>query len=352
MIPFGLTPSGEPAQLFVLQDRDGAEIALTDYGATLVRWRAPDRRGQLDDVVLGFNRVEAYAAHTAYFGAIVGRYGNRIAHGRFTLDGRTHELATNNAPAGIPCHLHGGRAGFDRKIWASEFRPHPTQPAVTFRLRSPDGDEGYPGNLDVTVTYTLVGAGELQIDYLARSDRATPVNLTNHVYFNLAGEQTESILGHVVTLQASSYLPVDAGMIPTGEVAPVGNTPFDFRAPCRIGERIEHPNEQLRLAAGYDHNFILDPRTDPLAPAGLVFEPQSGRLLEFRTTEPGVQFYTGNFINGSEVGKSGHAYGRRSGFCLETQHFPDSPNQPSFPSTILRPGQTWTSRTVYRLSTR
>lgn len=352
MIAFGQTPGGEPAHLFLLQGHDGTEIALTDYGAAIVRWRAANRRGQFEDVVLGFNRVEDYVAHTAYFGAVVGRYGNRIARGRFTLDEKEYVLATNNTPGGIPCHLHGGRTGFDRRIWAAEFRAHPTQPSVTFRLRSADGDEGYPGNLDVAVTYTLSAAGELQIDYRARTDLPTPVNLTNHVYFNLAGDTPGNVLGHVVTLGASHYLPVDAGMIPTGTIAPVENTPFDFRSPCRIGDRIDHPNEQLRLASGYDHTFVLDPRPDPRTPAGLVFEPLSGRLLEFWTTEPGVQLYTGNFLSGADIGKGGHAYGRRSGFCLETQHFPDSPNQRAFPSTILRPGQERTSRTVFRLSTR
>lgn len=353
MIPFGKAPGGEDTHCFTLQAGPGSRVDLSDYGATLVRWFAPDRRGNSEDVVLGFDSVAGYVDHRSYFGATVGRYGNRIAQGRFSLDGKIHVLATNNHPGGMPCHLHGGRAGFDKRLWAAD--PHVVggRPAMRFRLRSPDGDEGYPGNLDVSVTYSLGGDSDLRIDYEAATDRATPINLTNHSYFNLAGEGHESVLGHIATVQASQYLPVNAGMIPTGELASVDHTPFDFRAPARIGDRIEHPNEQLRRGGGYDHTFVLQEHTTPEpALAATVFEPLSGRLLEVFTTEPGVQFYTGNFLDGTSVGKGGRPYPRRSGFCLETQHFPDSPNQPGFPSVILRPGMTFRSSTIYQLGSR
>lgn len=353
MIPFGTTRDGEETHRFTLQGGPGSRVELSDYGATLVRWFAPDRRGRSEDVVLGFDSVAGYVGHHSYFGATVGRYGNRIAQGRFSLDGKVHVLAANNQPGGIPCHLHGGRSGFDKRLWAADEQTVDGRPAVRFRLRSPEGDEGYPGTLDVDVTYSIGNDGALRIDYEATTDRATLINLTNHSYFNLAGEGHESVLGHIVTIQASRYLPVSAGMIPTGKRAPVDDTPFDFRAPARIGDRIEHRNEQLRLSEGYDHTFVLEPRpTSEPTLAATVYEPISGRLLEVFTTEPGVQFYTGNFLDGTSVGKSGRPYPRRSGFCLETQHFPDSPHQPAFPSTILRPGMMFRSTTIYRLGIR
>lgn len=352
---FGTTPDGRETRLHRLENARGLRAEITDYGGTLVRLFAPDRNGRLADVVLGFDRVEDYVASSSFFGCIVGRFANRIAHGRFSLDGHSYRLATNNSPGGLPCHLHGGVRGFDRAVWRAESLPTAAGPALRLHYRSAEGEEGYPGNLDVSVTYTL-SEHALRLDYVATTDRATPVNLTNHTFFNLAGEGAGSVLDHVLTLPARSYTPVNAGLIPTGEIAAVAGTPFDFTAPHAIGERIDAPHEQLRLAGGYDHNFVIDrtgdspaPRSSPgLVPAATVWEPSSGRVLEVLTTEPGVQFYTGNFLDGSFAGKRGHVYQHRHGFCLETQHFPDSPNQPAFPSTIVRPGIDYRSQTVFR----
>jgi len=352
---FGQTPDGRTAQLFTLDNGRGFRADISNLGATIVRILAPDRAGRAADVVLGFNYAAGYAAHTSYFGCVIGRVGNRIAGGRFILDGREHRLATNNAPAGRPCCLHGGRVGFDRALWSAETGGTPAGPTVRLQHRSPDGDEGFPGNLDVTVIYTATADHALRIDYEARTDRPTPVALTNHVYFNLAGEGSGDVLGHVARFHASRFTPVDAGLIPLGRLAPVAGTPLDFTTPAPIGRRIDDAHEQLRFGIGYDHNLVIDhPAWPPAAPtlAGEVYDPGSGRVLETLTTEPGMQFYTGNFLDGSLVGKSGRAYGRRHGFCLETQHFPDSVNQPAFPSVILRPGATLRSTTVYRFSTR
>lgn len=349
MKPFGKTPEGRDTHLFTLRNQGGLTVDITDFGATVVRVFAPDRHGQMSDIVLGFDSVEGYARpKTPYFGATIGRCGNRIAHGRFTLDGKTYQLATNNAPGGIPCHLHGGNVGFNRRLWTAD----PLDPA-TLRLHyfSPDGEEGYPGNVDVTVVFTLTDANELRIEYTANTDKPTLVNLTNHSYFNLAGEGARTVLGHALTINGSRFTPVDAGLIPTGEIAPVAGSPLDFRAPHTIGDRIDRPNEQLRFAGGYDHCFVLDGGGGELAVAAVVLEPLSGRELEVLTTEPGVQFYSGNFLDGTLLGKNGHAYERRSGFCLETEHFPDAPNHPNFPSIVLRPGETYRSTTVYRFRT-
>jgi len=352
---FGQTPDGRAASLYALQNRRGFRAEIADYGGLVVRLLAPDRRGELSDVVLGFETVAEYAAQSPYFGCIVGRVGNRIAGARFPLDGREYALAANNAPGGIPCNLHGGRVGFDKAIWRAEPFQAAVGPALRLTHRSPDGDEGFPGTLDVTVTYTVTDDNALCIDYEASTDRATPVNLTNHSYFDLAGEGAGSILGHVLHLNASRYTPVNAGLIPLGHLAPVAGTPLDFTAPHPIGERIDEPHEQLQLGRGYDHNFVIDrgsaPPGEPVL-AATVFEATSGRVLETLTTEPGVQLYTGNFLTGAFAAKRGHVYGHRHGFCLETQHFPDSPNQPAFPSVILRPGATLRSTTIYRFSTR
>ena len=350
--PFGNLPDGRPAQLHTLENASGFHADITDYGGTVVRLCTPDRHGDLADVVLGFDSVEDYAAHSPYFGCIIGRFGNRIADGKFSLEGRRYQLAPNNSPGGIPCHLHGGLKGFDKVLWRAE-RAHPADgPALRLHYFSPDGEEGYPGNLHVTVTYTVTHDNALRIEYAATTDRATPVNLTNHSYFNLAGEGSGQVLPHVLTLNAREYTPVNAGLIPVGTIAPVADTPFDFTAPHTIGERIALPNEQLRFAGGYDHNFVLQRGADGLVTAATVLEPKSGRILEVLTTEPGVQFYSGNFLDGTFGGKNGHVYPRRAGFCLETQHFPDSPNQPSFPSTILQPGVALRSTTLYRFSAR
>lgn len=353
MKAFGTTPDGRTTHLYSLRAHGGFGAEISDFGGTVVRLFAPDRHGTFEDVVLGFDSVEVYARPTGpYFGATIGRFGNRIAHGRFTLDGKTYALPTNNAPGGIPCHLHGGVQGFNRVLWSAEMADTSAGPSLRLQYRSRDGEEGYPGNVDATVVFSVVEENALQIDYTATTDQPTLVNLTNHSYFNLGGAGARSVLGHVLTLNADRYTPVDAGLIPTGELASVVDSPFDFRSPHTIGERIEKPNEQLRFGAGYDHNFVLNGGGGSLALAATVLEPQSGRELEVLTTEPGVQLYTGNYLDGSLLGKNGHTYPRRSGFCLETQHFPDAPNHPAFPSTVLRPGQTYRSTTVYRFKTR
>lgn len=348
MIPFGRTSAGREARLFSLRNANGLRAEISDYGGTVVRLFVPDREGRFADVVLGFDRVEDYIAHSPYFGCLIGRCGNRIAHGTFRLEGRLYHLPANNSPGGIPCHLHGGEKGFDKVIWQAEPFTREGHAALRLHYDSADGEQGYPGNLAVTVIYTLRADDTLQIDYTATTDRPTPVNLTNHAYFNLAGEASDSVLGHVLTIRARGYTPVNAGLIPLGHVAPVAGTPFDFTAPHKIGERIELPNEQLRFAGGYDHNFALDRSDDSLLLAASAYEPQSGRALEVHTTEPGLQFYSGNFLNGSFAGKNGHVYQKRAGFCLESQHFPDAPNQPAFASVILHPGQTLRSTTEYR----
>jgi aldose 1-epimerase len=349
---FGKLSDGREAHLYTLRNAAGLRVDITNYGGTIVRLFTPDRHGAFADVVLGFERVEDYVAHSPYFGCIVGRFGNRIADGKFSLQNKTYALAKNNAPNGFPCHLHGGEKGFDKVLWRAQPDTQADAPSLRLNYCSPDMEEGYPGNLDVTVTYTLSADNSLRIDYSATTDRATPVNLTNHAYFNLAGEGMGDVLGHVLTINAHGYTPVNAGLIPLGHVAPVADTPLDFSTPNKIGQRIELPNEQLRFAGGYDHNYVVDRSDDSLVLAATVLEPLSGRALEVHTTEPGVQFYSGNFLTGSFAGKKGHVYQRRHGFCLETQHYPDSPNQPSFPPVILQPGGTLASTTIYRFDVR
>jgi aldose 1-epimerase len=347
---FGTLPDGRPVHLYTLENQSGFKVVISDFGGIVVRLYAPDRQGKAGDVALGFNTLEEYLTKSPYFGCIIGRFGNRIAKGKFSLDGREYTLATNNEPGGIPCHLHGGVKGFDKVLWKAEYAVREARPALRLTYVSPDGEEGYPGNLTVEVVYSLTNDNGLRIDYTATTDRATPVNLTNHSYFNLQGEGSGSILGHELTVQASRFTPVDAGLIPTGELAPVTDTPFDFREPRTIGERIGASDEQLRLGLGYDHNFVVEGKAGELRPAAKVRDPMSGRIMEVLTTEPGIQFYSGNFLDGSAVGKSGVPYAYRTGFALETQHFPDSVNQPTFPNTILRPGETYRSTTVYRFS--
>lgn len=349
---FGKLPDGRAAHLHVLTSPSGFRAEISDYGATVVRLFAPDRRGEFADVVLGFDSVEDYVAHSPYFGGIIGRVGNRIAHGAFTLDGHTYQLAKNNTPGGRPCHLHGGVRGYDKVLWDAARSDGAEGAALTLRYLSVDGEEGYPGNLEVTVVYTVTANHSLRIDYTATTDRPTPVNLTNHSYFNLAGEGCGSILGHELTIAATHFTPVDAGLIPTGEIAPVAGTPLDFTEPRAIGGRIDQPEDQLRFGGGYDHNFVLAPRARATPTlAARLSERASGRVLEVHTTEPGLQFYSGNFLAGAFAAKQGHVYHHRDGLCLETQHFPDSPNQPAFPPVILRPGATLRSTTIYRFST-
>jgi aldose 1-epimerase len=352
VVPFGTTKDGRGVQLYTLANANGMKVDVTNYGAIIVRILAPDRTGRLDDVVLGFNTLDAYIKDTPYFGAIVGRYGNRIAKGRFTLDGKTYVLAINNHPGGIPCSLHGGLVGFDKVVWEATPLLGENTAGIRLHYTSADGEEGYPGKLDVTVHYWLTNANELKIEYSAKTDKATPINLTQHSYFNLRGEGTGDILGHVVTIHASRYTPVDRGLIPTGELAPVAGTPLDFRSAHAVGERIGAADPQLALAGGYDHNWIIDRKGGGLEFAASVYEPVSGRNLEVWTTQPGVQFYTGNSLDGTLVGKRGALYPARSGLCFETQHFPDSPNHPNFPSAILRSGEKYETATVFRFSAR
>lgn len=342
---FGVLPSGKQVRVFTLRNAQGIELRAIEYGGIVVSLRTPDRTGKRADIVLGFNDLNGYLAGSPYFGAITGRYANRIANGRFTLDGKTYQLAVNNGPNA----LHGGLKGFDKVVWRGERGVSERGVQVVFRYTSPDGEEGYPGTLNATVTYTLTDSNQLVVDYEATTDKPTPINLTQHSYFNLAGEGSGDILGHVLTINADRFVPVDSTLIPTGEVAPVAGTPFDFRTPTAIGARIDQSHPQLTRGRGYDHTFVLTRRGGDtgLAQAAHVIEPRSGRTMSAATTEPGVQFYTGNFLDGTLTGKSGLVYQQRYGFCLETHHFPDSPNKPQFPSTILRPGDTFRSRTVF-----
>lgn len=341
--PFGTLSDGTAIERFRLR-AGGLELDAIGYGAIITSLRTPDRDGRLDDVVLGFDTLDDYVARSPYFGAVIGRVGNRIARGRFDLDGRTVQLVTND---GVN-HLHGGERGFDRVAWRAAPEPDAESATVRFTRVSPDGEEGYPGALDASVSYALSGEGELTVDYVATTDRATVVNLTQHSYFDLSGGRAGDVGGHMLTINAEQVTPVDAGLIPTGELMPVAQTPFDFRRPTAIGARIGASHEQLRVAGGYDHNFVLRPDdVGPLRLAARVEEPITGRTLEVRTTEPGLQFYSGNFLDGTLRGKAGRTYGHRAGFCLETQHFPDSPNHPRFPSVVLRPGATFRSRTVF-----
>ncbi len=350
--PFGTTRNGAPVRLYTLENANGFRVEISDFGGTVVRVIAPDRQGRGADVVLGFASVERYETDSPYFGGIIGRFGNRIADGQFMLDGAIIKLPCNNTPNGIPCHLHGGVVGFDKVMWSATAKMTAEGPSLRLTYGSSHGEEGFPGNLGVTVTYTVTAENALRIEYHATTDRPTPVNLTNHSYFNLRGEGNGTILEHQLTLNAPGYTPVNAGLIPTGAVAAVSDTPFDFISSHAIGERIDASDEQLRQAGGYDHNWVLAREHAGLTWAARVFEPESGRMLDVFTTEPGIQFYSGNFLNGSLAGKEGHLYPWRGGLCLETQHFPDAPNQPHFPSAILRPGQEYRSSTEYRFGVR
>jgi aldose 1-epimerase len=342
--PFGQLPDGRGVEQFTLVNVHGVEARVMTYGAIITVLRVPDRAGRLEDVVFGFDDLAGYLHDPPYFGAVVGRYANRIARGEFTLDGVTYHLARNNGPNS----LHGGLRGFDKVLWTGEPFRTDSGAGVALRYTSRDGEEGYPGTLAVRVAYTLTADDRLVVDYEAATDRATPVNLSQHTYFNLHGAGRGDILDHLLTLDASAFTPVDSTLIPTGEIAPVAGTPFDFRTATAIGARIAAANEQLRFGQGYDHNWVLDRAGGAgLVHAARLADPVSGRTLDVSTTEPGIQFYSGNFLDGSITGKGGQLYRRRTALCLETQHFPDSPNHPSFPSTILRPGVTARSRTVF-----
>ncbi len=337
--------NGKSIDLYVLKNDNGMKVAITNYGGRIVSWLAPGRDGEFDDIVLGFDNIKQYfTAKEKYFGALIGRYGNRIEGGEFTLDGATYNLEKNNAPNS----LHGGPGGFHNVVW--DARQLDDQ-HLHLEYHSKDGEEGFPGNLKVQVLYILNDKNELTIDYTATTDEATPVNLTNHAFFNLAGAASGTINNHELMINAEEYTPVDSTLIPTGEIAAVKGTPFDFTEPTAIGERVEADNMQLKYGKGYDHNFVLD-KEDPgtLTLAARVHEPESGRVMEVITTEPGIQFYGGNFMDGSDTGKEGKAYEFRTAFCLETQHFPNSPNESGFPSTILQPDEIYHSMSIYRLS--
>ena len=344
---FGKMPDGREVRAYHLRNATGMSAKIITYGAIVVSLEAPDQDGQTDDIVLGYDNLADYLKETPYFGAIVGRYGNRIGKGKFTLDGVTYTLATNDGEN----HLHGGLKGFDKVVWDDEPVWRPDGVGVKLTYLSADGEEGYPGNLQATVIYVLTNDNELRIEYEATTDKATPVNLTHHGYFNLTGARRD-ILGHELMLNADKFTPVDAGLIPTGHRVDVTDTPMDFRKATPIGARIEDDYEQLKFGGGYDHNWVLDKNGKIMTLAARVYEPTTGRVMEVRTTEPGIQFYAGNFLDGTLTGKGGIVYQHRYGFCLETQHFPDSPNKPGFPSTILRPGSTYETTTVYRFSTK
>lgn len=342
------TTFGPGIDLYTLKNKKGMEVAITNYGGVVVSLKVPDNKGRSGDVVLGFDDGAGYLNHNTNFGALIGRYGNRIAHGRFTLNGVTYTLARNNGEN----HLHGGIKGFNKVIWQAKDVSGKDGQALQLTYLSKDGEEGYPGNLSVTVVYTLTAKNELKIAYTATTDKDTIVNLTNHSYFNLAGEGEGNILDHRITFKADRFTPVDGGLIPTGELRSVKGTPFDFSKSTAIGARINQDDEQLKIGRGYDHNFVLNSGGGKLALAAIVEEPKSGRVMEVWTTEPGIQFYTGNFLDGSLRGKGGKAYQQRYALCLETQHFPDSPNKPSFPSVVLKPGGRYTTITVYKFSAR
>jgi aldose 1-epimerase len=346
--PFGHAPDGSAVERFTFSNVEGIELRVVTYGGIIVSLRTPDRDGHLDDIVLGHEDVDGYVRSASYFGALIGRYGNRIARGRFTLDGVEYQLVQNDGKN----HLHGGTRGFDKVVWTAEPFAENGARGLRLRYRSGDGEQGYPGSMAAQVRYTLTDQNELIIDYEATSTRPTPVNLTQHTYWNLAGRAAEHVMAHELMIDASHVTPVDSELIPTGALTSVADTAFDFRTPRPIGARIDDGDEQLRYAGGYDHNFVLNRSGNGVSRAARLFEPTTGRVLDIHTTEPGLQFYSGNFLDGSIRGKAGRVYRHRGGLCLETQHFPDSPNQPHFPSVVLRPGTEYRSRTVYAFSVR
>jgi aldose 1-epimerase len=343
--PYGTLSDSTKVSIYTMKNGNGATMKVINYGGIITSLEVPDRNGNLVDVVLGFDSLKAYEKRNPFFGALVGRYGNRIAKGKFTLDGKEYDLVKNNNEN----HLHGGTKGFDKAVWKIEETPSSEGVALKLSYLSKDMEEGYPGNLDVVVTYTLTNDNALKIDYKATTDKTTVVNLTQHTYFNFNGGKS-NVLDHEISLNADRFLPVDQGLIPTGELKPVENTPFDFRTPVRIGERIDANHEQIKYGRGYDHTWVLN--GEGLKVAAEVYDPSSGIGMTLQTTEPGVQFYTGNFLDGSLTGKRNVVYQQRTGFCLETQHFPDSPNKSQFPSVVLKPGDTYSTQTIYQFSAR
>ena len=346
--PFGKTTAGQAVQLYTLTNARGMQVTITNYGGIVTSVLVPDRRGRLGDVVLGYDNVGGYIKNSPYFGALVGRYANRIAKGKFTLDGKHYTLAVNN---GVNS-LHGGKVGFDKEVWKATPMHARNSAGLGLDLTSPDGEEGYPGTLKVHVTYTLTNDDALHIDYRATTDKDTVLNLTNHSYWNLSGAGSGTILDEQMMLNANRYTPIDPTSIPLGPLPPVAGTPFDFRTPHVIGARIDAKNTQLKNGAGYDHNFVVNHHGPGLALAAQVYAPKTGRVMTVYTTQPGIQFYTGNFLDGTTVGKGGKAYHKREALALETQHYPDSPNQPQFPTSELKPGQVYHQTTVYKFSTR
>lgn len=345
---FGSTPDGEKVDLYSLKNDAGMQVDIITYGGIITSLKVPNKEGVSEDIVLGYNSLDQYIESSPYFGAIIGRYGNRIAKGRFSIDGAKYTLATNNGPN----HLHGGLKGFDKVIWKASEEKGDLAASLKLSYLSKDMEEGYPGNLKVSVTYTLTDDHNLDILYEATTDKTTVVNLTQHSYFNLSGDFSKTILDHKLTLDADSFLPVDQTLIPTGKLAEVGGTPFDFRKPKTIGRDIDTANEQLKNGLGYDHCWVLNDQNTGVRLAATAYHPESGRVLDVFTDEPAIQFYTGNFLDGTLPKKGGGTYAQRSGFCLETQHYPDSPNQEKFPSVILNPGEKFTSRTSFKFSTR
>lgn len=346
---FGKLDDGSEVTLFILKNKKGMEAKIITYGATVISLTSPDKNGKYEDIVLGYDDLNGYVNDNAYFGAIVGRYGNRIANGKFSLDGKNYQLTINNNQN----HLHGGLNGFNKKNFEfvkNEFDD--TGTSITFKYLSKDGEEGYPGNLELFVTYTLTNDNELKIDYSATTDKTTILNPTHHSYFNLTANPNNDILNHELTINADEFTPVNSELIPTGKLEKVDNTPFDFRKSKKIGQDINSDNEQIKLGLGYDHNFVIKRNNNDVIKIAEVYEPNTGRLMEVFSDQPGVQFYTGNFLNGSLIGKNGIKYNYRTGFCLETQHFPDSPNHSNFPSVFLKPGEKYTQTTIYKFTSK
>ncbi|HEX3627283.1 MAG TPA: aldose epimerase family protein [Verrucomicrobiae bacterium] len=347
--PFGTTQDGQAVEIYTLKNNNGMVVRIITFGGIIQTIKVPDKNGQMGDVALGYDTLDGYLTNSPYFGALIGRYGNRIAKGHFSLDGKDYTIFTNN----VPNTLHGGRIGFDKRVWKVDRAVVSKRgnPELVLSYTSPDGEEGYPGTLQVTATYTLLAAeNTLRLRFKATTDKDTVVNLTGHSYFNLAGQGQGTILDHVVYIDADKYTPVDSTLIPTGEIAPVDGTPFDFRKPTAIGARINDDNEQLKFGGGYDHNFVMNHPMDKLGLDARVTDPKSGRVFEIWSTSPGLQFYSGNFLDGTIIGKGGAVYVHRGAFAMEPQHYPDSPNQPSFPSTVLHPGDVYHNAIVYKFS--